>query len=215
MRLLLRAALAAVLLAPFTAPAVAQSVSQSGPSFDCSKAGNQVERAICADPDLAVLDRELAAVYGAAQAGPDMDQARQSELTARQRTWLGSRNGCAQSAELSACVTASYGQRILELKTYYAGAFGHGGINSYGPVTYDCDPPVYALSVVFINGPVTRWAVVSWEDNAVTLIEALAVDGTRYTPTPWGEPFEFQMWHDDAAFTRPGQPTSACTQTRG
>ena len=208
MRTLLRVAMAAALL---TSPAAAQT----GPSFDCAKASHEVERVICSDPDLSVLDRELAAVYGAARSGPDMNQARQAELTARQRRWIDSRNGCGQASELTACITASYGQRILELKTHYAGAAGNGGQISFGPVTYACDAPVYGLEVVFINGPVVRWAVVSWEDNAVMLVETLADDGTRYAPSLWGDPFEFWMWHDDASFTQPGQPALGCVRTQG
>ena len=93
------------------------ATAQSGPSFNCGGALNPVEQAICRDPDLAILDREIAALYQAAQLGPDMDAGRQSELTARQRGWIASRDGCTSAPELSACVTAVYGQRIYELKT--------------------------------------------------------------------------------------------------
>jgi uncharacterized protein len=44
-----------------TVPAFAQS----GPSFDCAKASNDVERAMCKDPELAKADREMAAAYAA------------------------------------------------------------------------------------------------------------------------------------------------------
>ena len=71
--------------------------AQVGPSYDCAKAQTAVEHAICNDPDLSFLDREIAALYQAAQAGPDMNAVRQSELTARQRAWIDSRNGCASS----------------------------------------------------------------------------------------------------------------------
>ena len=39
--------------------------AQSGPSFDCAKAANDVERTICKDPELAKADREMAAAYAA------------------------------------------------------------------------------------------------------------------------------------------------------
>ena len=65
MRTVLRAVIAAALL---TSPAA----DQTDPSFDCTQALHGVERVICFDPDLSVLDRELAAVYRAAQSGPDM-----------------------------------------------------------------------------------------------------------------------------------------------
>ena len=52
LRVLLTVSVAALVL-----PASAQ------PSFDCSKATIEVERAICGDADLARLDREMAAAF--------------------------------------------------------------------------------------------------------------------------------------------------------
>jgi hypothetical protein len=40
-----------------------------GPSFNCAKASTAVEKAICATPDLATLDLQMAAAYRAAQTG--------------------------------------------------------------------------------------------------------------------------------------------------
>ena len=191
------------------------ATAQSGPSFNCGGALNPVEQAICRDPDLAILDREIAALYQAAQLGPDMDAGRQSELTARQRGWIASRDGCTSAPELSACVTAVYGQRIYELKTYYAGANGDAGRVSFGPVPYTCDAPVHGLSAVFINGPVTRWAVVSWDDNAVTLVATTSDDGEAFAPSVFGDPFRFWISHDEALFAIPGQPEVACVQPQG
>jgi uncharacterized protein len=37
--------------------------SGSGPSFDCAHAKREVEKVICADPQLGVLDRQLAEAY--------------------------------------------------------------------------------------------------------------------------------------------------------
>lgn len=205
------ACLAAVAAAVLACPAAAQT----GPSYDCSRAQTAVEHAICADPDLSLLDREIAALYGAAQAGPDMDATRQAELTSRQRGWIDSRNGCASAPDLTPCVTAIYGQRILELKSHYQGASGDAGPVSFGPVPYACDAPVHGLTAVFINGPVTRWAVVSWDDNAVTLMETVAVSGNHYTPSVFGDPFDFWTSHDEARFTIPGQPEVGCIQPQG
>jgi len=52
---------ALVLVALIVTPAAAQS----GPSFDCAKASSEVELAICAMPQLAAADREMAAIYTA------------------------------------------------------------------------------------------------------------------------------------------------------
>ncbi len=200
------AALGLLLAAPATA--------QGGPAFDCAAAQDGTEQAICDNPGLAALDRELAALYAYSLVGPDMDPERQRDLIARQRDWIQGRNGCGQADNPTPCVTAVYGQRILELKTYYAGASGDGGRTSFGPINYVCDAPVYSLSAVFIDGPVA-WAVVSWDDNAVMLTEAVAGSGARYTPSVWGEAFEFWMSHDEARLTIPGQGAVSCTQSQG
>ena len=39
--------------------------AQSGPSFDCAKADNTIDRTICKDPELGKADREMAAAYAA------------------------------------------------------------------------------------------------------------------------------------------------------
>lgn len=60
-------------------------------SYDCAKAGNDTERAICASDELAALDRALAAAYKHARAtAPDGADAIKQD----QRDWLGTRNAC-------------------------------------------------------------------------------------------------------------------------
>jgi tetratricopeptide (TPR) repeat protein len=60
------------------------------PSFDCGMARRAVEKAICSDPDLARLDREIDAAYKAALAGRNGGAARQ--LRQEQRDFLATRN---------------------------------------------------------------------------------------------------------------------------
>ncbi|UWU93326.1 tetratricopeptide repeat protein [Bradyrhizobium sp. CB1015] len=45
-------------------PMHARSADDSGPSFDCATAKREVEKVICADPQLGVLDRRIAEAYG-------------------------------------------------------------------------------------------------------------------------------------------------------
>ena len=62
------------------------ALAQSGPSSDCAKASNEVELAICATPQLAAADREMATVYGALVgklSGPAKDH-----LVKDQQHWL-------------------------------------------------------------------------------------------------------------------------------
>ncbi|NRB00925.1 MAG: DUF1311 domain-containing protein [Rhodobacteraceae bacterium] len=97
----------------------AVSLAQEGPSFDCAKASSDVENLVCADAQLAELDRLVADRYRAAldaaealDAGAD---AAVADLRAYQRGWIKGRDECWKSADLRACVEASYQIREAEL----------------------------------------------------------------------------------------------------
>ncbi|HXQ47534.1 MAG TPA: lysozyme inhibitor LprI family protein [Caulobacteraceae bacterium] len=60
----------------------------AAPSFDCTKAQSDTAKAICADPELASLDREMAEAYRARLVLDPTTQA-------RQKAWIGARDiGC-------------------------------------------------------------------------------------------------------------------------
>jgi uncharacterized protein len=97
------------------------------PSFDCAKAGNAIEKTICADDPLAVLDRQLAGVFGEALktiAGyggtAAVRQKAENELKASQRTWIKGRNDCAKAADQRACATDAYRSRIAMLQARFS-----------------------------------------------------------------------------------------------
>jgi uncharacterized protein len=86
-------------------------VMEASPSFNCRYAGTLVEQAICADPILALKDRQMALLYeqsGGSRHGP-VDQ--------RQWRWLAARDACARVAPgaLRACIGQVYDARIAEL----------------------------------------------------------------------------------------------------
>lgn len=94
-------ALASLLLATPLAPAPQIS---TGPSFACSTAATPMEKAICADPKLGALDREMAQLYGLAResafgSGP-------SNQFVAQRTALQAMRAC--KPPLTACLTSRY-----------------------------------------------------------------------------------------------------------
>jgi tetratricopeptide (TPR) repeat protein len=60
------------------------------PSFDCRSAREAAEKAICSDPDLARLDREIAAAYKAALADPNNKAV--AQLRREQRDFIAARN---------------------------------------------------------------------------------------------------------------------------
>lgn len=102
-------------LALIAAPALADE----GPSFDCAKAGTTAEELVCADPELARLDRLVADRFGAAlEAARGLDTGAaeaEAELRAYQRGWIGGRDDCWKADDPAGCVGAAYLRREAEL----------------------------------------------------------------------------------------------------
>ncbi len=89
-------------------------------SFDCSKAGTEMEKTICSDSKLSALDEDLAKVYGEIRSQSKGDAEALSQLTKSQREWLAGlkqkkegKIACTASTE---CLTISYQKRIKELQ---------------------------------------------------------------------------------------------------
>jgi uncharacterized protein len=102
----------------------------AAPTFDCKKAGGEVEKLICSDDALAGLDVALAKVYAAAKAKATGKPA--AQLKAEQRGWVKGRNECwkANGQEtwitatwtvnnVRACVEAQYLLRTSELQAVW------------------------------------------------------------------------------------------------
>jgi len=77
-------------------------------SFDCAKAGTQVEKLICGDPEISKFDEELSAAYKTAL----QDKSQADAIKQAQKQWMKERNGCADAD----CLEISYRSRIDELK---------------------------------------------------------------------------------------------------
>jgi uncharacterized protein len=97
----------ACLFAASAAPAVAQS-------FDCTKAQDKVDRAICASAALRQADSDMATAFAAAVA---RDPAQADAQKAAQRAWIKIRNACVSGAGASAesCIARAYADRIAAL----------------------------------------------------------------------------------------------------
>jgi len=90
-------------------PADTGSAAPQGPSFSCAKAASTVERMICADATLAMLDRDLALAY---MRTLDATGTKRSHVQKAQRNWVrAKRNACTDAA----CLGTVYRDRILEL----------------------------------------------------------------------------------------------------
>jgi peptidoglycan hydrolase-like protein with peptidoglycan-binding domain len=84
----------------------AQPAQLIQPSFDCARAGNQAERAICSSAQLATLDRQLSATY---QAAISSRPGSADGIRRDQRNWLRQRNQCGSN---QACLAAQMQDRI-------------------------------------------------------------------------------------------------------
>jgi uncharacterized protein len=77
---------AAVVSAAVVAPSLPGGSARAA-SFDCARAGNPTEVAICADPSLSALDSAMAAAYA-------QRLAQDPSVRQIQRAWLAARNTC-------------------------------------------------------------------------------------------------------------------------
>jgi len=123
----------------------APALAQGSPSFDCAKASNAIERAVCKTPELAKEDREMNAIYStllAKLAGPAKEH-----LSKDQLGWVANRNRvCAADADkIVDCLKVRYGARIRNLRAYADGAYPFIGEHAIyktgkvGKITYTID----------------------------------------------------------------------------
>ena len=101
------------------------AIAQSGPSFDCAKASNGAELAICKNPAMAKADRELSSLYAALLAkltGPAKESLEKSQVG-----WIVGRNrACLPNEDpdvIARCLKTRYDNRIADLKAAAAGPY--------------------------------------------------------------------------------------------
>ena len=92
-----------------SSPAVAD------PSFDCDRARTRGEIAVCGDPGLAALDRQMAGQFNAAMSRGDSEQ--RALLRRTRGRFLSYRDRCANSQ----CVAQTYRSRMREIGDIMAG----------------------------------------------------------------------------------------------
>ncbi|HBS50041.1 MAG TPA: hypothetical protein DEA05_08130 [Rhodobacteraceae bacterium] len=185
-----------------SAPALALD---EGPTFDCADPASQAEEAVCASPDLAALDRELARLYDLAVQDPALSGERLDELRAMQRGWIKGRDACWSSdLGLPTCVRNAYALRIHGLRGRYDGARAEPG-PSTGPFPYVCDGTPALVSASFTQSG-TPLAILTWTEGFAVLPLIPAASGARYGE---GET-EFWTKGDEATLTLRGQAPSTC-----
>ena len=165
---------------------------EKGPSFDCAKAGWSVEELICKDAGLAALDRQMAAVYAAAQ--KRVAEENYEDPAPVQRGWIKGRNDCWKADNLRACIVSSYQYRIAELLIQY------GQLVVPSPVYYSCGNT--ALTAVFYQQTDPQTVVLTFIPALTGVDQILAyqvpsASGAKYE----GRNVSFWEHHGEATLT--------------
>jgi uncharacterized protein len=156
-----------------SAPA-AKAVAGGGPSFDCTKASNAAEKAVCGDGGLSALDRSLAEAWAKALKSdwPDDYKARQRTT---QRAWLTSRNACVGATDPKACLDGIYRRRLIEIQ------ITSGQLEVPKTVAFTCTAkPDDPFTAVFYNQTDPKSATLTWGDRQVIAFAAQTGNGSRY-----------------------------------
>lgn len=85
-------------------------------SFDCSKAGTNVEKAVCSSEEIANADVRLSSLYGSLS--KSLPDAKKATLRQTQREWVAQRNKACEGKskeDLYTCVLNAYVMRLLAL----------------------------------------------------------------------------------------------------
>jgi uncharacterized protein YecT (DUF1311 family) len=184
----------AMLLA-FTAGTAA--MAQVGPSFDCAKADNAIDRTICKDPELAKADREMAAAY-AALVGK-LRGAAKDEAIKDQVRWIGDRNrACLSDTDgVASCLKDRYGRRTSNLGVFADGTYpfiGEHALIKRGTLgkidwSYDIVYPQF-------DGPTSDFAAVN-----ARFADAAKKKAADATPGGDARPDLKQQWTYEQSFT--------------
>ena len=141
-----------VLIASVALMSAVPAFAQNGPSFECAKASNDVERTICKDPKLAKADREMTAAYAALAA--KLSGAAKENLEKEQVRWLGDRNrGCAADTDgIAPCLTRRYAARTTNLRASAGLAATCASMASAAAIWVTPAPAVSGVSAKFEIG---------------------------------------------------------------
>ena len=182
----------------------------SSPSFDCSRATGQAQQLVCADEQLATLDRELARLYTLAARSPQLSTKQRASLRAYQHGWIKGRNDCWKADDLRACVLDSYVMRIHELRRDYADARTDTADSlSRGPVYVTCDGSETGMAATFIHTE-PQLACLESQGRFYTLPLAVSASGARYAANTGEGEVSFWSKGDEARVTLPGQAALNC-----
>jgi uncharacterized protein len=145
--------------------------SANAPSFKCALAMQNTEKLICASPELAALDREVAASLATETKGQSEERA--EELRSDQHNWTTVRNGCGTTPDPTSCIRESYRRRLVALQ------IRQGSATPSPATTYACDGQKQPLSaVVYKTDP--QAIVLTWGKREAMMYIPPGGNSTRY-----------------------------------
>tara|TARA_R110002167_G_scaffold79043_2_gene218430 strand:- start:69 stop:884 length:816 start_codon:yes stop_codon:yes gene_type:complete len=102
------------------------------PTLSCrSKTQNAIDKEICSQPALVILDNELSSVFKSVL--EKLSIKKRTNLKIEQRNWINKRDQCLNHNDDRFCIRDAYQYRIAELQTRY------DLIEGLGPIYYVCD----------------------------------------------------------------------------
>lgn len=147
------------------------------PSFDCRKARVWAEKAICADPALADLDRRMAQVYR--EIGSGLAEGERAALSEGQREWVVQRNDCEQAANPLDCLRLGYEGRLGALADLERGPISAPRLPPTVKSRFLCEDG-RELDVTFHTGEPARVVIVAGR-RTIELAQTVSASGARYS----------------------------------
>lgn len=178
--------------------------------FDCATATASVEKLICRDAQLALMDVELTRLYRLAltdeQAVPPPDK-----VLIDQQFWVDARNQCASESDVKACTIRSYAKRAHQLRQGSAIVRTKDPSRlTEGPVAFRCSGLNALLAATFFT---TQPGVVylAWAKNSVTLNQVPSDFGSQYIGKDSQGSYSFRQDGNTVFFQKPGSASMSCT----
>jgi uncharacterized protein len=196
-----------ILIVALSLPGFAENTAK--PSYDCAAASGRVEKLVCADEELALLDQKLAAVFASALKQTKVRE--QSLLVAQQRGFIKGKNDCWKARDVRDCTAFAYRDRIVELQVRY------GLVPARGPFTCICDdqPATRVVATYFETDPPSvridpsrPFAVTKQSGDGLIAKLERSASGSRYV----GQNFTFWIKGEQAILERYGEPSANCIQ---
>lgn len=179
-----------------TPPAAAKRAVEA--SFDCGRANGQAQELVCADANLAAMDREVARLAGLA-----MEPAGQAD-------WAQQRDQCWKSDELRHCVMAAAMLQIHRLRQGSEAARAAEGL-SVGPVAFSCKGLAGPVLATFVNSDPGAVAL-EWGGQAIAIDHVTAASGAKYDGRWNGQQYGFWAKGKEATLTVAGKGDLPCVE---